>query len=430
MYKFSRFSQDLIFIKVLYFSDNKSNQLQKENSLIRSSAKLPESSPSLVGKSSTKISTQVEIHSPSDSKSSASSIFNVESKLSFEPSESNQSKAFAMSNSEPILLKNCLESSSKSSPLKSNVPKSSWQCPICMVHNVESANSCPCCNTAKPGSINVSPKHSVKSSNSPLTSTVTSGSGSGFGNMFKKPEGAWTCDMCMIQNKADDSKCLACETPKPGSKPAISSSSSTVPATSGFGDKFKKPEGSWTCDSCMLSNKADDKKCVACENPKPGSGSNDSTKPKLQFNVDMPANASSFKFGIDKAEEDTSKKVAVELPKTNGFSFGNSSSTVSAGNFTFGVPNNMSETTTGFAFKPSESTTAAATFQFGVKAVDSKDDSSKSEAPKSEKNQINSGFLFGSPDKAEEEKKECAPAAATFVFGSQPASVAPSSKGE
>uniref|UniRef100_A0A673GAA2 Nuclear pore complex protein Nup153 n=1 Tax=Sinocyclocheilus rhinocerous TaxID=307959 RepID=A0A673GAA2_9TELE len=37
-----------------------------------------------------------------------------------------------------------------------------------------------------------------------------------------------------------------------------------------FGDKFKKPEGSWDCDVCMVQNKAQDVKCVACQSAKPG----------------------------------------------------------------------------------------------------------------------------------------------------------------
>lgn len=38
----------------------------------------------------------------------------------------------------------------------------------------------------------------------------------------------------------------------------------------GLGDAFKKPEGSWDCDTCFVQNKAADVKCVACQTPKPG----------------------------------------------------------------------------------------------------------------------------------------------------------------
>ena len=45
--------------------------------------------------------------------------------------------------------------------------------------------------------------------------------------MFKKPEGSWECDTCMVSNKAAANKCIACETPKPGApKPTSSKFSS------------------------------------------------------------------------------------------------------------------------------------------------------------------------------------------------------------
>lgn len=40
----------------------------------------------------------------------------------------------------------------------------------------------------------------------------------GFGDAFKKPEGSWDCDICLVQNKAADVECVACQTPKPGAK--------------------------------------------------------------------------------------------------------------------------------------------------------------------------------------------------------------------
>lgn len=56
--------------------------------------------------------------------------------------------------------------------------------------------------------------------------------------------------------------------------PVVSSNTSSSPALSGGFlnlDKFKKPEGSWDCEICLVQNKADATKCVACENAKPGS---------------------------------------------------------------------------------------------------------------------------------------------------------------
>ena len=35
---------------------------------------------------------------------------------------------------------------------------------------------------------------------------------------FAAPPGSWECDACMLQNKPDSTRCVACETPKPGAK--------------------------------------------------------------------------------------------------------------------------------------------------------------------------------------------------------------------
>lgn len=40
----------------------------------------------------------------------------------------------------------------------------------------------------------------------------------GLADAFKKPEGSWDCDVCLLQNKAADVQCVACEATKPGAK--------------------------------------------------------------------------------------------------------------------------------------------------------------------------------------------------------------------
>lgn len=57
------------------------------------------------------------------------------------------------------------------------------------------------------------------------------------------------------------------------SVPVVSGSASSLPTLSGGFlnlDKFKKPEGSWDCETCLVQNKADATKCIACESSKPG----------------------------------------------------------------------------------------------------------------------------------------------------------------
>ncbi|XXQ35214.1 RanBP2-type domain-containing protein [Plasmodiophora brassicae] len=59
--------------------------------------------------------------------------------------------------------------------------------------------------------------------------------------------------------------------------------------------KFLAPAGSWNCSVCLLTNKASDKKCVACDSPAPGS-----TSPKPAQAA--AAGASEFKFGVSPGE--------------------------------------------------------------------------------------------------------------------------------
>lgn len=47
--------------------------------------------------------------------------------------------------------------------------------------------------------------------------SLSSGACLGLDN-FKKPEGSWDCEECLVQNKADSTKCVACESAKPGTK--------------------------------------------------------------------------------------------------------------------------------------------------------------------------------------------------------------------
>ena len=270
---------------------------------------------------------------------------------------------------------------------------------------------------------------------------------------FKPASGSWTCDICMISNKADVTKCVACETPKPGaataaeepkkeekkefsfgssggfkfgaattatsepaktggfsfgtsakptgsdlsaSESAKSGSSSTEPKPAGdLSAMFKPAAGSWTCDICMISNKADVTKCMACETPKPGAAViAENPKKEKEEKKEFSFGASGgFKFG--------GSTTTSEPAKVSGFSFGSSSSGDSAktGGFSFGaVTESKPSTIGGFSFgtattesKPTAAAAAPATggFKFGGTAA-----ATESVKP--------GGFTFGST-KAQEE---------------------------
>lgn len=63
--------------------------------------------------------------------------------------------------------------------------------------------------------------------------------------------------------------CITGAVAAPVSTPASAPASTAAPLL-GFGDKFKKPEGSWECEVCCVPNKAEDQQCVACQSAKPG----------------------------------------------------------------------------------------------------------------------------------------------------------------
>ncbi|KAI9137112.1 hypothetical protein BKA69DRAFT_1100021 [Paraphysoderma sedebokerense] len=109
---------------------------------------------------------------------------------------------------------------------------------------------------------------------------------------FSLKKAGWDCPSCMVNNKEDSVKCISCETDKPGSKPATSTSTAsgflppssvnsastvkaptttTTPSTFNWGASgFSMKKAGWECPSCMVNNKEDSVKCISCETDKPG----------------------------------------------------------------------------------------------------------------------------------------------------------------
>ncbi|NXS02088.1 NU153 protein, partial [Oxylabes madagascariensis] len=240
----------------------------------------------------------------------------------------------------------------------------------------------------------------LTSTSSSTGTTVTLG----FGDKFKQPKGSWNCSVCLLQNKAEDSKCVACQSEKPGfSVPVTSSSVSAFSASSGGFldlDKFKKPEGSWECEVCLVQNKAEATKCIACESAKPG------TKAELKgfgtATVSTNAAMPSFTFGVPSSSSESSQT----LGSTGNFKFGEQSS------IKFGIASestSSSSVTGGFKFP-----TGSGNFKFGVSSSDSKSDDSKKESKSnsftfglpSTSSQAPSTFQFGATSLGQQEKKE------------------------
>ncbi|XP_014376220.1 nuclear pore complex protein Nup153 [Alligator sinensis] len=306
-----------------------------------------------------------------------------------------------------------------------------WDCDTCLVHNKPDATKCVACETPKPGTgvmpvmtlpVVIENAVAVTSSSSCTETTVTLG----FGDKFKKPKGSWDCTVCLVSNKAEDSKCVACQSEKPGgSVPVTSSSTSSFSVPSGgfMGlDKFKKPEGSWDCDICLVQNKAEATKCVACESAKPG------TKAELKgFDTAAVSSAvtdPSFTFGI----QTSSSESLQTLGSTGGFKLGEQ------GGFKFGIASEVGSSsivTGGFKFPKT-----SGDFTFGVSSSDSKSEESKKDSksnnnnftfglPSGTSNPSTSAFQFGTSTLGQQEKKD-EPTLGSFSFGtSSTASLAP-----
>ncbi|XP_028909050.1 nuclear pore complex protein Nup153 [Ornithorhynchus anatinus] len=317
-----------------------------------------------------------------------------------------------------------------------------WDCDTCLVQNKPEATKCVACETPKPGT-GVKPALTLpvasESSGAVTTSsprcTVTSGT-LGFGDKFKKPKGSWECPVCCVQNKAEDSKCVACSSEKPGgSAPVASNSSPAVSAPSGgfLGfEKFKKPEGSWDCEVCLVQNKAEATKCAACESAKPG------TKPEVKgFGTPTTSSASSaapapaFKFGLPPSSSEPPPPPPTAPASSTGFKFGD------PGGFKLGASSSDSAISNpmsgGFKFSQT-----VGDFKFGVSSSDSKSEEVKKDSKGDSGFSFGlasglsnppptAGFQFGTPSLGPQEKKEelGKPAPGGFAFGTGSVSAAP-----
>lgn len=258
----------------------------------------------------------------------------------------------------------------------------SWECSGCLLRNAANVITCPCCNTSKPTtSMKIKPKKTddvTESSTQKLNTDADViiiqeiSNNSEIMNKFKPSKDSWECPGCLVRNNGSVTTCPCCTTPKPNSIGGPSKIEQT--SSNGFGDKFKKPEGAWTCDSCLLQNDAKHTECVACQALKPGTvksnESSSNTGSTLQFKFGVPSGTTNltsqpggFKFGLDKAN-DQSKSDTTPL---NGFKFGNVQNSGTA-QFTFGIPKEENKTTSEASKTNSVATSSSSTgFLFNVK---------------------------------------------------------------
>ncbi|XP_077007882.1 uncharacterized protein LOC143675723 [Tamandua tetradactyla] len=109
-----------------------------------------------------------------------------------------------------------------------------------------------------------------------------------------KGQSSWRHKTCLLWNKVPE-KCLVCEAAKLPSRGAAKQTGSgtsningkpNVSASgSGFGHKCNPAVGTWDCDTCLVHNKPEALRCVACDTVKPGIG--------VKWFLTWPVNSSS-----------------------------------------------------------------------------------------------------------------------------------------
>jgi len=201
---------------------------------------------------------------------------------------------------------------------------------------------------------------------------------------------------------------------------SFGASTKPAPPADGKGDlmsMFKPSTGTWICDVCMLSNSATALICIACESPKPGS------KPTVDKKEDK---VTTFSFGASggfKFGEATSQPVS----SASGFKLGEAvapTSSASSG-FKFGEAS-ASTTPAVSGFKVGEAAAPAASavssFKFGesttTTSTPAEDELKKEDPVKSFSFGAEGGFKFGGSTTSTSSTDE--KASSSLVFGQKP----------
>ncbi|XP_064638555.1 E3 SUMO-protein ligase RanBP2-like isoform X2 [Lineus longissimus] len=221
----------------------------------------------------------------------------------------------------------------------------SWSCDSCMLPNGPDTTQCVACLTPKPGTQVAEAKP-----------VFLIGGATGF--TFGSSPGGKPSSGFAFGSRPESSSV----------KPAEDNATAVKPFTSEeLAAKFKIAPGSWTCDACYLSNGPHKTKCLACETPKPGCEQSNSgaqgTNASPQIGLFNPNTGGGFtvsggKGGFVFASKST-PATEPAATQASGFGFGSKpvsamepvTSTQSIG-FTFGSKTAPEQSTqaTGFKF--------------------------------------------------------------------------------
>ncbi|UXI16732.1 putative tRNA intron endonuclease [Sarcoptes scabiei] len=227
-----------------------------------------------------------------------------------------------------------------------------WTCSTCSVSNDIDEAVCVSCEEPNP-----SKKPSLigtKTFSSPLksmTTSITPVSNVPLNEIFKKSSNQWTCSECMVNNEANQSRCVSCETPNSKNSNAIQSDSASQsnfgfkfgsfsnPVSSSISTKISNDpdktitkssnslnENEWKCFYCNTVNKNNDKNiCVECNKIKVIAA----TKNQLQKFTE----SQTFKFGSINNSEIQSQSSDLEAKSSSNLSILPTNTSLSSGRF-------------------------------------------------------------------------------------------------
>ena len=157
-------------------------------------------------------------------------------------------------------------SSKQSAPLKPlqqfAPPPGAWTCDVCCVSNKPDLDQCVACQSPRAEQSSRAEQSTIAKPPPTMTSAKPLPT-------LAPPSGSWECGECFVTNKQGDDKCVCCSNPKPGSSKAEGKAKLTAVAAAPL-SMPSPPTGTWSCDACFVENKAEDTSCVCCTAPRPG----------------------------------------------------------------------------------------------------------------------------------------------------------------
>uniref|UniRef100_A0A8C5M9C9 RAN binding protein 2 n=1 Tax=Leptobrachium leishanense TaxID=445787 RepID=A0A8C5M9C9_9ANUR len=179
-----------------------------------------------------------------------------------------------------------------------------WDCNICCVRNEATVQKCVSCSSPKtPLTVVSTAPSAVTSSGYKFGTSAVVGMppGNTLEAMFARKTGQWDCTACLVRNEDLAAACVACLTPNPDAKTSTTSTSTKTDFIFGIKSSSSEPSGQTPADfKCNFSGKdfkfgINEGKSLTLKAPV---ANEEAKTAKEGFSFVMPANATTFKFGI------------------------------------------------------------------------------------------------------------------------------------